>query len=372
MNKKTTTEKFIEISKIDSPSGQEKKMVEFMKAWLKHIGFDYTVDEMGNILANNFNFCPPLSSKDSGYESIMFCAHLDTVQPGEGIVSFVEEGWIKSKGNTIAGVDNKASVAAIMDAIETYVYLTLKGKKEQQKPIELLFTCEEETGKNVEFIKKLNFKSRKCIVLDSSNPIGGIVLRSTYCENFYVELTGLAGHVSKIDATKNALVPALEAIKKLPVGMVDEKTTTTMNIGTMQVGPGVNTIPDKVLIGGEVRSYSQEMFKKIMAKIKKAFLNEAKKYYVKINYKTKGFCPGYEHHEDDKFVKETKVVLEKASLDVYYLTKSGVSDANTLNEMGIKTLNLTNGGMHPHTTNEKILVEDLEKLSEIILNVIQS
>jgi tripeptide aminopeptidase len=49
----------------------------------------------------------------------MLCAHTDTVEPGRGVKPVLRDGVIRTDGRTVLGADNKASVAALLEAVRT-------------------------------------------------------------------------------------------------------------------------------------------------------------------------------------------------------------------------------------------------------------
>ncbi|MEK7110205.1 MAG: peptidase M20, partial [Patescibacteria group bacterium] len=119
---------FLKLVRIDSPSSHEQGMIKYVKNWLDKIGLTYQVDPAGNILAKKPGIGPP----------ILFCVHMDTVEPGQRIKPIlVDNIIIKSSGNTILGADNKAAIASLMVAVEETLSL---------KSFELLFTVGEENG----------------------------------------------------------------------------------------------------------------------------------------------------------------------------------------------------------------------------------
>ena len=85
-----------------------------------------------------------------------------------------------------------------------------------------------------------------------------------------------------------------------------------------------------------------------------------------MNFSQSGYFPGYNHNIDEALIKKIKTVYKKLQLPIVDYQFSAVSDGNVLNNNGIKTIVLTDGVVGPHTTNEKISVNDLNKLTEII------
>jgi len=339
------TSQFIKLVKISSPSGKEAAMSVYLQTWLATHNFKFQIDSVGNIYATNKKQGTPL----------LFCAHMDTVQPGENIHPVIENGVIKSDGRTIIGADNKAAMAAIMNAVE----------ENDDRHLELLFTVKEEIGGGVEFFPFDWIKSKKAIIFDSSKPLGGIVLRSPFIYNFDIQCAGKAAHASTPEVGINAFTPAFQALSSLHVGCLDKKETT-INIGLIEGGTGMNIIPNNIHIQGEIRSYDKTLFESHLKKIQLLFEQEAKKYHVTCKFSPNGYCAGYSFVKSSVFVKQIASVYEKVGLKTQYYEYSGISDANVLNEHGVQTVNLTDGTQYPHTTKEQITVSDLNKLSEIV------
>ena len=63
--------------------------------------------------------------------------------------------------------------------------------------------------------------------------------------------------------------------------------------------------------------------------------------------------------------------IKKASLKPKFYSHSGISDANILNNKGIKTVVLSDGVENPHTTKEKISLESLEKMEKILEEILK-
>ena len=355
MNTKLTN-LFIKLVKVTSPSGKEELFVQYIKKWLKEMNLHYQTDKLGNTLAK----------KNGIGEPFLFCVHMDTVNPGKGIKPVIKNGIIKSSGDTVLGGDNKAALACLLIAVEKY----LKTCK-QPRAFELLFTVKEETGGGVEFFPFEWIKSKKALVFDFAKPLGGIVLRSPYIINFHAQFIGKASHSSMPEQGKNALKTVIQALNNIQLGKLDNGETT-INVGLIQGGTGINIVPGKVNISGEIRSYSKELFDKKLKEINSIFAESAKKNKLTFIFKTDGYCPGYEHDPKSSFIKDVKKLLLKINLKPKLYYYSGVSDANILNYKGLKTVNVCDGVKNPHTLNEQIRIGGLKKLEEIIYSFLLS
>lgn len=289
---------FIKLVSIYSPSGEEKEMINYLKEWFSKYKLKPRIDKVGNLY---------VKIRGKG-EPILFCAHMDTVNPGVGIKPIVKNGYIYSSGNTILGADNKAFIASLLTAL---------ALNKSQRAIELLFTVKEETGGGIEFFTFNWIKSKKAVTFDSAKPIGGIILRSPYVFNFHVLLIGKATHSSTPAKGKNAIIPALELINNIQVGELDKKETT-INIGLISGGVGINIIPEKIQFSGEVRSYNQKLLYKHVNHIETITKKIADKYSVKYKLSKDGFCPGYVHRDNDNFVKDIRKIYTNLNLKTKY------------------------------------------------------
>ena len=110
IKRKRLVKSFCDLVKIDSPSGQEDKIAEYLSEKLTQLGFEVDNDDYGNIVA-----------KEEGNNPLMLSAHMDTVEPGRNINPKVEGDIIKSDGTTILGGDCKAGIAAILEGVESSI-----------------------------------------------------------------------------------------------------------------------------------------------------------------------------------------------------------------------------------------------------------
>jgi len=122
-NMSSIVDTFQTLVQIDSPTGHEEKMAEFLMAFLSKRNIPAERDAIGNIFAR----VPGVG------EPVFLSAHMDTVEPGRGVVPIVKNGIVISKGDTILGADNKATIAVILDFLGR-----LENKK--HRPLEILFT----------------------------------------------------------------------------------------------------------------------------------------------------------------------------------------------------------------------------------------
>lgn len=351
-NKPHVVDVFTTIVKLDSVSGSELQMSNYLKGWLDKTGFIWRSDKLGSIIAR---------PKDKGNPRFLLCAHMDTVEPGKGINPIIRNGFIQSSGQTILGADNKAAISAIICAVESY-----RKVKNDLPNIELIFSVREETGGGLEFFPFKWVRSKVGLIFDHAKSHGRIVLSSPYIYNFKINFFGTAAHSSRPEDGVNSLEPAIELLKKIKVGRFDEGITT-VNVGIVNSGVGINTIPDKTSVQGEIRSLDKNKFNMHIKKLKLLVAKiEEKHDGVKINLKLDGYCGGYQHKKDDPFVMKIISIYRNLGMGVIFDNPTGISDANSLMTAGVKVVNLSDGIENPHTTRERVSIKNLLKLEEIV------
>ncbi|HVZ12389.1 MAG TPA: M20/M25/M40 family metallo-hydrolase [Patescibacteria group bacterium] len=344
---------FIEIAKIDSPTGFEKDISIHIVNLLKKMKVSYTTDKFNNVVG----YLP-----GSG-EPLLISAHMDTVEPGRSIKPIIKNGKIRSDGTTIIAGDNKMALAAILEAVECIIE---SGQK--SRPLEIVFTSYEESGSyGVEGLDYKKLKSKNGYLFDVSLPIGTIITASPFYDRFDLEILGKASHASIPEDGINVVSVFYEALKHIKLGKVDSESY--VNIGLVKAGDAINTVPEKMIISGEVRSFSGEKQRKHVDKIEKTFRDAAVKYGAKINWKNLRENEGYLYSKSYPFIKDTELKMEKIKIKPVLRWSGGCSDANVFIKKGIKVLNLGNGVKNPHTTREEFSISDMVKISNLILSL---
>lgn len=352
MNYLLTT--FFELARIDSPSGEEEKVAAYIKRWLASLSFSWKEDALGSILAY----------KEGKGKPMFFCAHMDTVE-GRSIQPVIEDGFIKSAGHTILGADNKAAVAAIMAAVRDHL-----ATEASPRPIEILFTVREETGGGVEYFPFEWITSKKGVIFDFSQPAGAIVLASPYINNFHATFTGKSAHAKDPEKGISAILPAAEFASRVPQGRLDDGKTT-INVGKIAGGTGMNIVPEEARVSGEVRSYDKERFEGWLERIKAEAEECAARHKASVEFFVDGYCGGYSFTEKDPFIKKIASVFKALDIEPAYHISANITDSNPLVGAGIEVVTLGDGVEDPHTDNERISVEALERLRQISLTFLK-
>src|SRR5919198_3817798 len=107
---------FIELAALPSPPGEERAVADAVTAYLRDLGLEVEEDGAGATIGSTAgNLLTRVEPAGDGVP-LFFCAHLDTVPPEGSLEPVLEDGIVRNAAGTILGADNKASIAAMLEA----------------------------------------------------------------------------------------------------------------------------------------------------------------------------------------------------------------------------------------------------------------
>lgn len=355
---------FMEYVKIDSETKNEKAIGERIIKDLNEIGFEAYTDEAGKKLNSNGNniYCFIPGTNDS--ETMLFSAHMDTVTPGIGIKPYMDGEYIKSKGDTILGGDDKAGVVAILEALRT-----IKENNLPHRPMELVFTICEEGGVNgVKEVEFPRLKAKKGIVLDSGGGPNHIITEAPGHIRIYATVIGKTAHAGACpEAGISAIMAAAEAVTNMKLLRVDSETTA--NIGTFKAEGPTNIVSPLAEIIIEARSRSVEKLNEQTAHMVDCLKQACEKYGAKLEYTIENCYYSYVLDPEDEHIKTISDVCEDMGLEAVKLPSGGGSDANVYNLNGIKAVNIGAGMDLAHTADERLNINDFQNTAKVVLKI---
>lgn len=368
VNEKRLVESFMELVRIDSISREERDLADFLIEKLEDLGLEVIVDQAGEKAKSNCgNMIARFKGNIKEVTPIMFSAHMDTVVPGKNIDPLLKGEKILSSGKTILGADDKAAIAALLEALHI-----IKEKNILHGDIEILFTICEEIGlkgaKNLD-ISSLN--AQMAFVLDSGGPVGEIISAAPSQNSLKIIIHGKSAHAgSNPEEGINAIQVAGFALSRMKLGRIDEETTT--NIGIISGGKATNIIPDEVILEGEVRSRNEEKLEKYTKILKQVVEDTAQEFKAKaeVIINREFYC--YNLSTDDRIVKIAMKAAKDMGLKPLLHPSGGGSDANVFNKKGFPAVDLAIGMEKVHTVDEYILVKNLKNTVEYILSIINT
>ncbi|SHF58882.1 M20/M25/M40 family metallo-hydrolase [Ornithinibacillus halophilus] len=366
INQERLLEEFLELVQIDSETGYEQEISSVLKEKFSSLGLEVIEDDSKEQTGHGAgNLICTLKGNKEGVDPIYFTSHMDTVVPGQGIKPSIKDGYIVSDGTTILGADDKAGLAAILEAIRS-----IQENNIQHGDIQFVITVGEESGLvGAKALDSSLLKAKFGYAIDSNGDVGDIIVAAPTQAKIKATIKGKTAHAGVApEKGVSAITLAAKAISKMPLGRIDEETTA--NIGRFEGGKQTNIVVDHVEILAEARSLVPEKMEAQVEKMKDAFESTAKEYGGEAIVDIKVMYPGYKQEAGDQVVEVARSAAKTIGRESKLLKSGGGSDANVIAGFGIPTVNLAVGYEEIHTTNERIAVEDLTKICELVTAII--
>ena len=352
---------FCEIVRIESPSRHEAAMAARCADELRGLGFSVRFDDSAaQTGADTGNLVAHLPGTAPGH--VVLSAHMDTVQPCAGIEPVVEDGVVRSAGDTILSADDKAGVAAILEGVRSVVE---EGAPRPDVTV-LLTTCEELhlLGSGALAPDALP-AGAPCYVLDADGAPGTVITGAPCHWTLEAVFAGRASHAGVVpEAGISAIQMTAAAIEAMPLGRIDEATTA--NIGVIAGGRETNVVPEACMLRGECRSLYPERAEAQKAAMTVALEQAAARFGGTVGI---DWTPSYGavlYDEDDALVQAAARAARAAGLEPCFRHDGGGSDANVLAARGVRAVTLGVGMTAFHSPEEHISVADLEGTARLV------
>ena len=362
INKERLLNTFLDYVRIDSESTHEGAMAARIAADLEALGCliyqDNSQSKTGSETGNLYCTLPGTAQG----EPLVFSAHMDTVVPGVGVEPVIENGVIRSKGDTILGGDDKSGVAAVVEAMRTIV-----EKNIPHPTIQAVFTVCEEIGlKGSQAAEFDKLAGKKVVVLDSGGDAGSIIVGAPGQYKINASILGRRAHAGVApEEGISAIQVAAEAISNMKLLRIDEETTA--NIGSISANYATNIVPERLELVAEARSRNDDKLEAQVKHMVDCLQAACDKYGATLETKLTKAYSGYSYSGEDELVKAVMAACEKVGLEPKLGTSGGGSDANVFNGNGFKAVNLGTGMAKVHTTQEEITVKNLEDIAALVL-----
>ena len=359
-------ELFLELARVPSPSGQERAVADQVVDYLRALALPVDEDDAGTRIDSTIgNLLCRIEPSGEG-TPLFFCAHLDTVPPEGPIEPVVEDGVVRNGGGTILGADNKAAVAAMLDATRRIV-----AESRPHGGIELLFTPKEEVGlRGAEAFDQERLHARLGYVYDHAGPIGEVILGAPYQVKLDASFRGRAAHSGMYpEEGRSAIAAAARAIADLRLGRLDEETTA--NVGEIHGGTARNIVPERCSFAAEARCHDERKLGELVQEMLETITFAAQVSDCDVETAVDPSARGYSFKRDDEAVRLAAAALERTGFQPTYGLSGGGADANVFNERGLQCVNLANGMTDIHTPDERIAVADLDRMVDVTLALVE-
>ncbi|RSD27360.1 tripeptidase T [Mesobacillus subterraneus] len=367
INNERLLNEFLELVQIDSETKYETEIARVLKQKFEDLGVEVIEDDTTAQTGHGAgNLICTLNGTKEGVDTIYFTSHMDTVVPARGVKPSIKDGYVVTDGTTILGADDKTGLAVMLE--------TIRVLKEQSIPhgtIQFIITVGEESGLvGAKALDPSLVKAKYGYALDSDGKVGNIVVAAPTQAKVAAVIHGKTAHAGVApEKGVSAITIAAKAVARMPLGRIDEETTA--NIGRFQGGTQTNIVCDRVEILAEARSLIPEKMEAQVAKMKEAFESAAAEMGGKAEVEIQVMYPGFKFGDGDLVVELAKKAAAKIGRGSELLHSGGGSDANVIAGFGVPTVNLAVGYEEIHTTNERMPIEELEKLAEMVIALIE-
>jgi tripeptide aminopeptidase len=352
---------FLELAAIPSPPGSERAVADRVTAELRELGLEVHEDGSGSEIGSEIgNLYAAVPATNGGGVPLFFCAHLDTVPPQGPIEPFVEDGVVRNGAGTILGADNKAAVAAMIEAVRRVVR---EGRP--HAGIELLLTPKEEVGLiGATAFDESRLVSRVGYVYDMAAPIGTVIMAAPYSRKFDVRFHGKAAHSGMYpEEGRSAIAAAARAIADFRLGRLDDETTA--NIGVIDGGLAGNVVPAHCRVEGEARSLDSTRAAEVAGSMSEACAWGAGEHGCDVEVSVEEVFRGYRVPRSSPALALAESGLRRAGVEPERVATGGGSDANALVAKGFDCVLLANGTLDNHTSEERVAGRELDRMLEI-------
>jgi len=245
-NRAWIDEQQIRLTEIPAPSFEEEKRAAAVKDLLAAAGLATHTDKLGNVTGD--------LRGTNDKEVVLITAHLDTVFPAGTPIRLQREGerWIAP------GIsDNGTGLAALVALVRALQAANIKP----QRTILFAANVGEEGEGNLRGMRALidanRAKLRAVIVLDGSG-IDHVTTKALASRRLEVVITGPGGHSWSDFGMANPINALVRGSLRFINTKVPVAPRTTFNLGQVEGGTSVNSIPYEAKLKVDLRSESED------------------------------------------------------------------------------------------------------------------
>jgi len=355
INSDRLLETFLSILRIDSYYPNEDPVIEPLRPKLEGAGLQLSTDEHRNVLG----FWPG-TGELADQDPIMLCAHTDTVWPTPEMEPVVRDNTVHTDGSSVLGADDKAAVAAIVEAVEAIAEAGLS-----HPPVEVLFTVGEEVGHiGSRAFDVSQAQSKMVFVPDADGTVGGVMLAAPWTIAIKTIFQGRAAHAGMDPENgRSALCMAARAIETMRLGRLDDETTA--NVGTLNGGEAMNIVPPRAEMVWQLRSLDQGKYERIKEELLGACQAAAEAFGGTVEFEQVGGTQGFRFGEDDPIILRAKSAIAASGIEPWTAVTCGGSDANEFNDHGLPAVVISVGYLDIHTNEESMPLDQLNQLADV-------
>jgi len=355
---------FLELVRLDSPSGAEGPVREYLIERVKALGLSHQVDSYGNVVVT----VPGNTQSDT---TLAITGHMDVVPPCLGVQPVLvgddsDDILICSDKTTVLGADDKAGLAPMLEALE----LSLKDNLPRPNLLFLWTVREELAIAGARDMDPALYGHADFVIgFDHTGKMETLIYEAPTYINVTITVHGKSVHAGIMpEKGINAIKLLSEVLAKCQFGQLDDNTTS--NIGFIKGGKATNIVPDLAVAQCELRGHNDTRLEQELV------------FYQQMLAETIDPVEGasYEFTHDVSFrhyktvlahdgVQKTCKAMETLGLKAHPIRTNGGSDVNVFTEHGVPGIVLSAGYMEPHSLNERVYLKDMVICTRLLLAI---
>jgi len=400
----TVTERFLRYVQIDTQSDplsktfpsteKQKDLGRILVEELLEMGIaDAHMDEHGYVYAT----IP--SNTDKNVPVLCFCSHMDTSpdSSGKGVKPLIHKDYdgtdiilpddntqvisptkypllkdqigndiVTASGTTLLGADNKAGLAAIMDA----THFLIKNNDIKHGKIRILFTPDEEVGRGVEEVDMKKLGADFGYTIDGAER-GSLEDETFSADGATITVKGVSQHPGFAKGKMESAIKAVgEMIARLPTDRLSPETTAGREgfVHPVRMGGTVEEASVTFIVRDftdeNLESHENEL-REIMKSVMKNYPNSTAELTVTEQYRNmKKILDQYPN-----VVSNAVAAIKRASLTPKQDSIRGGTDGSRLSYMGLPCPNIFAGEHAFHSKHEWVSIQDMQKSAETIVHL---
>lgn len=399
----TVLDRFLRYVKIDTQSDphsttfpsteKQKDLSRLLVKELKEIGIqEVELDQHGYVYAS-------IPGNKANVPAICFCSHVDTSPDSSGknvrpivhhnyqganlvlpddtqqIIRFAEHpdlagqignDIVTASGTTLLGADNKAGVAAIMDA----AYQLIQNPNIEHGPIKILFTPDEEIGRGVDKVDLKKLGAQYAYTVDGES-LGSIEEETFSADGLKVIFKGVSAHPGFAKGKmESAIKAAADFVSKLPQNRLSPETTENREgfVHPVEIRGTVEQAEVSFIIRdfetAKLEEY-EEFLQTILDEVMATYPNSSAEMIISEQYRNmKEILDQHPH-----VVAYAKEAMQRVGLSVKCGGIRGGTDGSRLSFMGLPCPNIFAGEHAFHSKLEWVSVQDMQRAVDSIIEI---
>ena len=275
---------------------------------------------------------------------------------------------ITASGLTLLGADDKAGVAVIMELVKRLQ----ENPSIQHGEVKILFTPDEEVGRGVEHVDMKKLGADFGYTLDGSER-GSLEFETFSADGVEITIQGVIAHPGSAKGKMvNAIKLAAAFLDALPKHEWAPEVTEGREgfVHPTDIKGGAESATLKFIIrdfDSKKLQAHEERLEGILKEVLSAFPQSSYSFVVKEQYRN--MREVIDQYPD--IIRHAEAAMRACGIDPISLPVRGGTDGSRLSFMGLPCPNLFTGEMALHSKQEFVSVQDMEKATDVLVNLLQ-